>query len=165
MHRVVNDLKLRISKSLKDRFKDVNTKPNLMIATLLDPRFKEIPFEQYDLDLDQAVEYAKADALKEILSHEENDSTEDEDSILDAKEYIPDKMSCHRHNLPRFTSSLKKLNRKVQRLYNVQKRSGLECDKLLPFTLSAFSTTRSGMTGIAESLYLCISKQTEPRHT
>ena len=91
MHTVVNDLKLRISKSLKDRFKDVNTKPNLMIATLLDPRFKEIPFEQYDLDLDQAVEYAKADALKEILSHEENDSTEDEDSILDAKEYIPDK--------------------------------------------------------------------------
>ena len=45
------------------------------------------------------------------------------------EKYIPAKMSSSRHNLPWFTSSLKKLNRKVQRLYNVQKRSGSECDK------------------------------------
>ena len=45
------------------------------------------------------------------------------------EEYIPTKMSSSRYNLPWFTSDLKKLNRKVQRLYNVQRRSGLECDK------------------------------------
>ena len=44
------------------------------------------------------------------------------------EEDIPAKMSSSRFNLPWFTSSLKKLNRKVQRLYNVQRKSGLECD-------------------------------------
>ena len=60
--------------------------------------------------------------------HENWDVLKNKLSTLMEK-YIPAKMSSSRHNLPWFTSNLKRLNRKVQRLYNVQKRSGLECDK------------------------------------
>ena len=60
--------------------------------------------------------------------HENWDVLKNKLSTLMEK-YILAKMSSGRHNLPWFTSNLKRLNRKVQRLYNVQKRLGLECDK------------------------------------
>ena len=45
------------------------------------------------------------------------------------EKYIPSKMKSTRYNLPWFNTSLKRLNRKVQRLYNVWKKSKTVSDK------------------------------------
>lgn len=44
--------------------------------------------------------------------------------------YIPNKLSSTRYNLPWFNRKLRKLNRKVQRLYNAQKQTQSESDKV-----------------------------------
>lgn len=45
------------------------------------------------------------------------------------EKYIPSKVTSTRYNLPWFNQSLRKLNREVQRLYNVQKGSKLDHDR------------------------------------
>ena len=58
---VINQLKTDIYAGLVNRFEYVNSKSNLLAATLLDPRYKEIPFEEYkdSISLKQAKHYAE----------------------------------------------------------------------------------------------------------
>ena len=69
LHAVINEFKTKLYQSLKDRFSHVFTKPNLMMATLLDPRYKEFGFTNESI-LDIAVDYVKFEALKEAYEHE-----------------------------------------------------------------------------------------------
>ena len=69
LHAVINEFKTNLYTSLKNRFSHVFTKPNLMMATLLDPRYKEFGFTNESL-LEIAVDYVKLEALKEAYDNE-----------------------------------------------------------------------------------------------
>ena len=67
IHEIINQFKSRLYLNLKSRFSYANSKLNLMGATLLDPRYKELIFEEYlDSDaLKKAKKYVIQEALKE----------------------------------------------------------------------------------------------------
>ena len=63
---VINDLKMNIYAGLVNRFEHVNHKPSLLAATLLDPRYKELPFEKYNdaISIKTASHYVVREVLK-----------------------------------------------------------------------------------------------------
>ena len=61
LHTVINDFKRQIGKNLRTRLSHVFQTPHMMMATLLDPRFKENCFDEDDLKL--AAEYVKTEAF------------------------------------------------------------------------------------------------------
>ena len=71
-HDIIDEFKQKLCKNLWDRFEYVNTKPNLLIATFLDPRYKDVVIEHYlgSYGLHQAIEYTKAEALKTMMHKE-----------------------------------------------------------------------------------------------
>ena len=76
LHTVINDFKRQIGKGLESRLKHVFNKPNLMVATLLDPRFKGLCFDDDQLKL--ACEYVKTEVLLELNNQKADDSLETE---------------------------------------------------------------------------------------
>ena len=79
IHEVVNKFKTTLYLKLKSRFSYVNTKPNLLAATLLDPRYKELPFEEY-LDssaLRKTCKYIIQDALKEASVDKDTENNDE----------------------------------------------------------------------------------------
>ena len=74
IHEIINQFKTRLYLNLKSRFSYANSKLNLMGATLLDPRFKELTFEEYlDSDaLKKAKKYVIQEALKLKEAPEDN---------------------------------------------------------------------------------------------
>ena len=57
IHNLLNDFKAKLLANFTTRFEYVNSKKMLMAATLLDPRYKELPFEEYE-------EFMESGALK-----------------------------------------------------------------------------------------------------
>ena len=64
LHAIINDFKRKIGRNLQTKLSHVFNKPNLMMATLLDPRFKGLCFDEDQLNL--AAEYVKTEVLFEI---------------------------------------------------------------------------------------------------
>ena len=80
IHDVVNEFKHNLCKNLWDRFEYVNSKPNLLIATFLDPRYRELVIEHFmgPSAVDQAIEFTKTEALKEVIGEKEDQGLVDE---------------------------------------------------------------------------------------
>ena len=77
---VVSDYIMSLYASLKSRFEYVNSKPNLMCATFLDPRYKELPFEEY-MDY-QAIERVSEHVINRVLKHYDDEKNDEESELV-----------------------------------------------------------------------------------
>lgn len=107
VHEVINRFKTNLYLNLKSRFAYVNTKQNLLAATLLDPRFKELPFEEYlgSSVLKKTTKYIIEEDLKE-------DSVDNDAEITDE----PPKAAISSSILQKVSNNIRYLKLKFRKL-------------------------------------------------